>query len=119
MPNSLAHRVGAAVVVGAVSIAHETQNEGVTGKSFANTLLAAASGTLPDLIEPALHPNHRQFFHSFAMLGLVGYGLLKLYQWQPETRENELLRSIALIVGGAYTVHLLMDARTAKSLPLF
>ena len=118
MPNALAHRVGAAVVVGAVSVTQESQNGGITGKSLANTLFAATCGTLPDLIEPAIHPNHRQFFHSYAMLGLVGYGLLKLYQWQPETQENRFLRSIALIAGGAYAVHLLMDARTVKSLPL-
>jgi hypothetical protein len=30
-------------------------------------------GLLPDLLEPALHPNHRQFFHSYAVTALLAH----------------------------------------------
>ena len=38
------------------------------------------SGTLPDLLEPALHPNHRQFFHGVLFAAGVSIALYKLYQ---------------------------------------
>lgn len=118
MPNALAHRIGAGLVLAGATAYIEKQDGEVTGQ----TLLAGAGGfafgTLPDLIEPALHPNHRQFFHSFLVLGSVGYGLKKLYDWEPETEGQQLLRGILLVVGGAYGVHLVMDALTKRSLPL-
>lgn len=79
---------------------------------------AAGCGTLPDLLEPALHPNHHQFFHSLLFAAGVGVLLYRLYQWEPETDGGHLLRALALIGGGAYLVHLAMGAFTRKSLPL-
>ncbi|HET6630750.1 MAG TPA: metal-dependent hydrolase [Woeseiaceae bacterium] len=79
--------------------------------------LGALCGSLPDLIEPAVHPNHRQFFHSIAFAVMLGYGLRELYRWQPDEDWQRLLRGVGLIAGGAYLVHLAMDATTAKSLP--
>jgi len=80
--------------------------------------IAAALGTLPDIIEPACSPNHRQFFHSFGMFGLVGLGLYKLNQWEPEDGFDEALRFVLMAASGAYLVHLAMDSSTPKSLPL-
>jgi hypothetical protein len=31
--------------------------------------------TVPDLIEPAIHPHHRQFFHSWLFAGALAYGV--------------------------------------------
>jgi inner membrane protein len=118
MPNAFAHRLGAGLAVGSVVAYRESQEGEITGKSLISGVGAAACGTLPDLIEPALHPNHRQFFHSFLMLAGVGYGLKKLYDWQPESADGQFWRSVGLVVGGAYAVHLLMDACTKRSLPL-
>jgi hypothetical protein len=43
--------------------------------------IGALLGKLPDIIEPSLaNPNHRQFFHSVAVLGLLGAGMHKLYR---------------------------------------
>src|ERR1700722_7535097 len=71
-----------------------------------NPLLAAGTaagcGTLPDVLEPALHPNHRLFFHSFLFATGVGFGLYKLYQWKPESEGGELVRAVVLIGGCAY-----------------
>jgi len=75
-------------------------------------------GRLPDMLEPALHPNHRQFFHSYAVLFGVIYGVKKAYDWQPETDLERFLRSLALVAGSVYAGHLVLDAFTRKSLPL-
>lgn len=79
---------------------------------------AALMPSLPDWFEPAVHPNHRKFFHSFAMAALVAIGLHRAYKWEPETDLQKLLRFLALAGGAAYLAHLARDAFTAKSLPL-
>ncbi len=80
----------------------------------ATTLLAS----LPDAIEPPIHPHHRQFFHSLAFAGMVGYGVYEAYHWQPESSEQKWLRIVALVCGSAYLLHLAADLMTARSLPL-
>lgn len=81
--------------------------------------IGAFFGKLPDILEPALHPHHRQLCHSWLVAGSIGYGLVKIYEWQPEDHYGHFLRSLALIAGGAYISHLLLDATTPRSLPLF
>lgn len=80
--------------------------------------LSAALATLPDLIEPAVTPNHRQAFHSITFAAIVGAALYKAYHWEAETQAQEVLRALALIGGSAYLLHLLGDLLTAKGLPL-
>lgn len=75
-------------------------------------------GTLPDLVEPAHHPHHRQFFHSVAFAALLGYLGYKLYRWKPDEQWQQVVRMLGLVAIGAYLVHLSMDAVTPKSLPL-
>ena len=78
---------------------------------------AAFFASLPDLLEPATSPNHRQFFHSVAFAALLGYGLYKIYEWHPEQRFEQFLRDLTLIAGGAYLTHLIVDSLTTKSIP--
>jgi len=99
-------------------IHHEAKNGESTLKPLISGLAAAGLGKLPDQLEPAIHPNHRQFFHSLAMAGMVGYGMYKTYKWQPDDPVYQMLRWVLLIAGGAYLTHLVMDRFTAKSLPL-
>ena len=64
MSNAAAHRLGAAVVL-AAAVAHEDSKNGVTSnRPITAACVGFTCGTLPDVIEPALHPNHRQFFHD-------------------------------------------------------
>jgi len=118
MPNAFAHRAGAAITVGTVIYQYEKNNGESTSKPITGAGIAAVLGTLPDIIEPACSPNHRQFFHSFGMFGLVGLGLYKLNQWEPEDGFDEALRFVLMAASGAYLVHLAMDSSTPKSLPL-
>lgn len=82
-------------------------------------VVGATLTNLPDLLEPAIHPNHRAFFHSVVAGGLIAAGVHRAWYWTPETDLDRLLRGITLLVGSAYLCHLLLDALTAKSLPLY
>ena len=118
MSNGPTHRLGAAVVVSGFALAAESDQAEPTAKPIAAAGLAYLTGTLPDILEPAFHPNHRQFFHSLGFAGVVGYGLYKAHQWEPETETDKWLRFACLAVGGAYLVHLAMDSTTPKGLPV-
>lgn len=80
--------------------------------------VGAVFGKLPDLLEPATNPHHRQFCHSVVVLGAIGYGFKKAYQWQPRDPLEKMIRGLLLIAAGGYTSHLLFDAITPRSLPL-
>lgn len=95
----------------------EDQQKGIANPLVGGTA-SALLASLPDAIEPAIHPHHRQFFHSVAFAGLVGYGLHRAYHWKPDTNGQELLRIAALFVGSAYLLHLAADLFTARSLPV-
>lgn len=119
MPNAATHRFGAALVVGGFSAYSEYKKGENSAKPLAHSAFAAACGTLPDILEPALNPNHRQFFHSFGFAGFLGYGLYQLHQkWQPQDEVEKVVKNVALIAGSAYLIHLAMDSTTPKSLPL-
>ncbi|MDI1301000.1 MAG: metal-dependent hydrolase [bacterium] len=118
MANARAHAVGAATTVG-IGLWLEEQARGVnTATPYVGTGLAAFMGSLPDLMEPAHHPHHRQFFHGVTFAVGLGYGLYRLYRWTPEEDWERLLRFVGLVAGGAYLTHLAMDATTAHSIPL-
>ena len=89
---------------------------------FAHPLLGGTAtallGSLPDIVEPAIHPHHRQFFHSLTFAGALGYGVYKAYEWEPKTQTEECLRIAALVFGAAYLMHLAADFTTSRSLPL-
>ena len=80
--------------------------------------LAAFATRLPDVLEPAIHPHHRQFFHSIAFAALVGKLSYDAYRWQPETDGQELVRHLLILAGSAYLAHLALDLGTARGLPL-
>lgn len=117
--NAATHRLGAALTIGGFSAYKEYLESGeISAKPLAHAGVAAACGTLPDLLEPAHHPNHRQFLHSLTFAFGLGMGLYHVHKWQPEEPWQKHLRTLTLIAGGAYLVHLAMDATTPKSLPL-
>jgi inner membrane protein len=118
MSNGATHRATAFAAV-ALWTANEEQKTGrQTAAPLVNGTVAAVLTGLPDKVEPALHPNHRQFFHSIAFAAIVGYGVYKAYKWEPKDQSGHFLRWLAMLAGGAYLVHLAMDACTPKGLPL-
>ncbi|MFC4349598.1 metal-dependent hydrolase [Kordiimonas lipolytica] len=81
-------------------------------------LLGKYAARLPDMFEPASHPNHRNFFHSWVFLGTLGVGMYKLTKWEPKEGYEKVLKWFVLIAGVAYASHLLRDSITPKGLPL-
>lgn len=116
--NAAAHQWTAALTAGLVLHADERTRRQVTAWPIAGAGLAAVATNLPDILEPAVNPHHRQFFHSLAFAGLLIVSGIALYDWQPETDEGRFWRKAGLIGLGAYLCHLALDATTPRSLPL-
>ncbi len=118
MACAFAHRMVAGVVIGIASAYQESQTKESTAWPLVNGGLGALLGTLPDILEPAAHPNHRQFFHGLLFAATLGYLGYKLYKWQPDEPWQKTVRVLGLITISAYLIHLMMDATTPKSLPM-
>ncbi len=118
MSNGTVHQITAAAAVGIACLAAEGDQQHKTEKPLIGAILAAGLTKLPDMLEPATHPNHRQFFHSVAFAGMLGIVTHKVYCWQPDNPPDETVRFLLLVCASAYFIHLLLDAGTPKSLPL-
>ena len=123
--NGQAHAIGSGLgmALAAYYDATNSQAQQKTAEEARSTALIAGGlgalcGSLPDLIEPATNPHHRQFFHSVAFAALAVEGLRRIYQWQPKDDLDRTIRGLTLIAGGAYLIHLAMDSTTPMSLPL-
>jgi inner membrane protein len=116
--NAAAHQLTAGACVG-MFLADRQQRTGEAGTHPVVGGLAASFFTnLPDLLEPATSPNHRQFFHSVLFAALLGAGLYQLHNWKPEEPAEKFWKAVAMIAISGYLAHLALDATTAKSLPL-
>ena len=118
MSNGREHAAAAAAVVGIGYAYLEYKRHGrITLRPFLAAGVAAIATSLPDVLEPAVHPHHRQFFHSVALAGLLGHAMQLTYEWTPHTDGDRLLKEAILVVGTAYGIHLVKDAGTPRSLP--
>lgn len=116
MANSNVHLlVGAGVSAGVyLGFCRLTKRDPTLLGALAAGATGAVIALVPDILEPAIHPNHRAFFHSFAAVGLSAYvGLGQLDG--PRLSQDDKL--VALLVSLAYISHLLLDGFTPKSLP--
>jgi inner membrane protein len=118
MPNALTHQSVAAIAVGAWIAQMEARVGKKTLAPVGGAVFAAACTNLPDILEPAIHPHHRQVFHSLVFAGLLGLGMYKLSEWETKTDQEKFLKFCLLVAGGAYLIHLALDACTSRSLPL-
>lgn len=116
--NAAAHQLTAGLAVGLYLADGEQKGETATVQPLVGGIAAAMLTKLPDLLEPATTPNHRQFFHSVAFASLLGVGLYKLHQWQPEEAADKFWKALGLLSISSYLIHLALDATTARSLPL-
>ena len=97
-------------------IKHQNPAARLPHPCFAALVAALASG-LPDVLEPANNPHHRQFCHSAVFAALITLGMKKLYDWIPTTPGEVLIRDTLLSIGFGYMAHLGADATTAMGLP--
>jgi inner membrane protein len=115
--NAAAHQLTAGAAVG-LFLAHGEQKNGQTTVApLLGGLAASILTKLPDLLEPATSPNHRQFFHSIVFASLLGAGYFKLDQWEPQDSFEELLKTLGKLAIASYLIHLALDSTTRKSLP--
>lgn len=116
--NATAHRLTAGTAI-ALYFSNE---EAKAGRQTLTPILGGLAGSIftciPDVLEPATSPNHRNFFHSIACAGLLITALVKLNRWQPESDADRFWRGVGMIAVASYLIHLTLDATTAKSLPL-
>lgn len=105
-------------MVGGYLLAREKQEGKSTHAPLTGSVVAAICTNIPDILEPAVNPHHRQFFHSLAFAGMVGYGMYKTYEWNPETEFDKFTRFCILVAGAGILIHLAMDSNTPRSLPL-
>lgn len=106
------------IVTAATVTVQHGEGRGVDGAALVMGTAASLLPSLPDLIEPAVHPNHRKFFHSVAFAFTLAYAMRKAYEWEAQEPWEKVARIAALVGGAAYLAHLARDAFTAKSLPL-
>lgn len=92
----------------------QKHNEWITPDGLITSMMGgAATGILPDILEPAKNPNHRQFFHSILTLGLNSYLAGSVLQ---SNLDNEK-KGILLATLGGYSSHLIIDSTSPKGLP--
>jgi inner membrane protein len=116
--NAAEHRLVSALTLGLLGTVGCYESQDTIPRAAAFGLGGYCCATLPDLFEPATSPHHRQFFHGVVFAVGLGYGLYKLYEFEPQSTLGEVARLAGLIAGGAYLLHLALDATTKRSLPL-
>lgn len=78
------------------------------------SLAGGAAASLPDLLEPAYSPHHRQFFHSLTAAALVAYGISGGHV----LRFGPIGRMLLWVLGFGYLSHIVADSTTPRSIPL-
>jgi len=77
---------------------------------------------LPDILEPARHPNHRQSFHSVLAASLIGVflknnkSIVQRIFSNLSPVEQEAVYTGLVALGLGYLSHLFLDAQTPKGL---
>ncbi len=119
MPNAAQHgMIGAAAGAGTYWLMCRYYNR---QPDLGELLVCAGAGFLsaavPDVLEPAAHPHHRQLAHSATVgTALVKYAMTMCcaenVKWTPEQKTL-----VAALVAG-YVSHLVADGCTPRGLPL-
>ena len=86
----------------------------LVGSTLLGAGLGAIAGALPDLVEPATNPHHRQFFHSIAMIGVVGCGAAAV----EKSKMDKEMRQLVYCTFVGYVSHLVADSETAMGIDL-
>jgi inner membrane protein len=85
------------------------------GVSVAAHFVGRFAGQLPDLLEPAFHPGHRDLFHSVGFGALIVAGASKL------NKNSQLASNAKFVVNtaaAAYISHLVLDGATPAGIPI-
>jgi hypothetical protein len=83
-------------------------------KSAVGAIIGTIAVNIPDILEPATNPYHRQFFHSKSVAILAFAGLCKVGLSKIDAGSKQLLVSFV----AAYLIHLNDDSKTELGLPI-
>jgi membrane-bound metal-dependent hydrolase YbcI (DUF457 family) len=116
MPNRTNHFIaGALTTAVAYGLKKRISGELVDpGEMLFLSLGGGGAACLPDILEPADNPNHRQLFHNFIVLCGLGLGLDHILK--NDNTQNSPYLPLALMAG--YGSHLVIDGLTPIGLPL-
>lgn len=84
------------------------------GHSLVGAGLGAIAASLPDILEPAVSPHHRQFFHSISMMVVVGISASAVGR----SGLDEDAKHMMYYVLTGYMSHLVADAGTPMGIRL-
>ncbi len=118
MAHRTAHTVTALSLAAVALLLKDVQKGRPSMRPIGGSVLVALCTNIPDMLEPAHHPHHRQFFHSLVFAGIVGSGMKEVSGWNPKTESGEFVKFCLLCAGAGILVHLAMDLVTPRSLPL-
>ncbi len=121
MPNAKEHLI-AGLAVGAVVNGAIQWLEGIDdpskpfdwGELFACSLAAGAAALLPDILEPANSPRHRQFFHSLTAAALVAHAMSGKHTDNYSAPACRLLA----VLGMGYLSHIALDCTTPAAIDI-
>ena len=94
---------------------HYRQQEFKLVDALCSAAIVVVGSIAPDVLEPAVHPNHRSIFHSIAGGAAIVHGARGA--WGNSDLSSDLKSVLALAAIG-YVLHLLADAATPRGLPL-
>ncbi|MBV6419544.1 MAG: hypothetical protein DAHOPDDO_00767 [Ignavibacteriaceae bacterium] len=134
MPNGNIHKTAGAVIgsITYLAIKNDSQKreQADLGELILSTSVGLSTSRLPDILEPAIHPNHRAFYHSLTfgcVVGFVGVQAWKDFQFRRNERRVEGIQQwsfreyvdIAILIAcGSILLHLVMDGTTKKGLTI-
>ncbi len=128
MPSRKQHSTNGALVSGLLEFFFDALEQGQRiekgqqskyklGQALGRTLIASTAGSvggkLPDVLEPAAHPNHRKFLHSKTVLTATGYGIFKV---SLSRNGSPYLKRAARGMLTGYSLHLVEDSFTPKGI---
>ncbi|MDT3696630.1 MAG: metal-dependent hydrolase [Ignavibacterium sp.] len=134
MPNGNVHKTAGAILGPLAYLAihnNSQQKEKVDlGELLLSSGIGLSTARIPDILEPAIHPNHRTFFHSF-VFGVILCFII-VYAWNDLKAKRcerkvmgiqnwsryEFLDIIIMIGVGSILLHLIMDGYTPRGIPI-
>ncbi len=116
MANRKGHIItGAVIGLGAYAAWKYLHKEEIKFSGAVSSLLVGGFfGLLPDILEPALNPNHRSVFHSVTALAGMTYVGSKVISSSLDRKTQ----SGMTVILASYASHLLLDLMTPKGLPV-
>ena len=88
----------------------------LVGGTLVGAGAGAVAGVLPDILEPASHPNHRRVFHSLELAIGLAPVVMKVVA---NERYGVAVLAVGVPAAAGYWLHLARDSETSRGLPRY